>query len=110
MLNQSKSIIAHTLFKSISAVKLLSSVNSYSNRILMKMGYLKINRPVGRVLKDLAVGAGGLGLDFLAGQTGHSVANASPPLSRFSELSCLGAKPQILTPPLVTRFGVIPRV
>ena len=35
------------------------------------------------VLKDFTINAEGLGLNFQAGQIGHSVANGSPPLRHF---------------------------
>ena len=38
---------------------------------------------VSLVAKDIAIGAGGLGFDFWAGQIGHRVANDSPPLRHF---------------------------
>ena len=38
---------------------------------------------VGAVMKNIAIGAGGLGFDSCAGQIGHSVANGSPVLRHF---------------------------
>ena len=38
---------------------------------------------VGEVVKDIAIGARGLGFDSLAGQIGHSVASGSSPLRLF---------------------------
>ena len=43
----------------------------------------KQNWTFGRVVKDIAVGSEGLGLDYRAGRIGHSVANGSSPLQRF---------------------------
>ena len=42
-----------------------------------------VHRPVIAVVKDIAIGAGGLGFDSQAGQIGHSVANILPSLLRF---------------------------
>ena len=42
-----------------------------------------VHRPVIAVVKDIAIGAGGLGFDSRAGQIGHSVANILPSLLRF---------------------------
>ena len=62
-----------------------------------------------RVVKDIAVGAGGLGFDFWAGQIGH-LQIAYHRCFVSSKLCCPGAKQRRLAPPLVTRFGVISRV
>ena len=54
---------------------------------------------------DFGVNAGGLGFDSQVGQIGHSVVNGSPPLQRFFELCCPGAKLRRWIPPLVIHFG-----
>ena len=41
------------------------------------------NRPVGVVVKDVLIGAGGVGFDSRASQIGLGVANGSPSLPRF---------------------------
>ena len=48
-----------------------------------KLLFIIFDRPVSLVVKGTAVGAGGLGFNFRAGQIGHSVANGSPPLRCF---------------------------
>ena len=57
------------------------------------------------MVKDIAIDAEGFGFDSRAGQVGHSVAKGLTPLRRF-----FGAELRRWTPPLVTRFGVVPRV
>ena len=55
------------------------------------------------VVKDIAIGAVGVGFDSRAGQMGNSVVKGSPCVV---QALCRGDK----APPLVTRFGVIARV
>ena len=43
----------------------------------------KCDRPVGVVVKDIAIGAGSVGFDSWAGQIGHIVAKVSPTLQYF---------------------------
>ena len=57
-----------------------------------------------------AIGAGGLGLKSWAGQIGTMLLMARHRCDVSSELRSPGAKPRRWAPPLVTRFGVIPRV
>ena len=64
----------------------------------------------GSVVIDVAIGEGGQGLDSRAGQIGHSVTNGSHCWYASSELCCPGAKPRRMASPLVTCFGVLPRV
>ena len=56
-----------------------------------------------------AIGAVGLGFDSRVGQIGTVSPTARHRGDVFSELCCPGAKPRRCAPPLVTRFGVIPR-
>ena len=58
---------------------------------------------VGVVVLDIAISAGGLGIDYRSGQIGHSVTNGSPP---FGCLCCPGAKLRGWAPSLVLRIGV----
>ena len=53
--------------------------------------------------KDIAIGAGGLEVDYRAGQIGHYVANATTAMF-------LQSWPGQPAPPLVTRFCVILQV
>ena len=55
--------------------------------------YLVFNKPVGIVVKDIAVGIGGLRFDSLAGQIAHSVANGWPPLRPVFGILLHDAKP-----------------
>ena len=57
-----------------------------------------------------AIGTGGLGFESWAGQIGTVSPAARHLFGVSSELGCPGAKPRRWAPPLVTRFGVIPRV
>ena len=65
--------------------------------------YLKY--PIGALVMDSATGD----LDSWVDQIGHSVASGSAPLRHFFGDVLPGAKPRRWAPPLVTRFGVIPR-
>ena len=49
-------------------------------------------QPVGVVVKDIAIGAGGSGFDSQTGQSEHSVATDRHRCDAFSELCCSGAK------------------
>ena len=42
-----------------------------------------VDQPVGVVVRGIAIRAKGLGLDYRAGQIGHSDVNCSPPQRRF---------------------------
>ena len=54
------------------------------NQLRMHIALLVITTtPTGVVLKDIAIGAGGLRFDSRVSQIEHSVANDSPPLQRF---------------------------
>ena len=64
-------------------------------------------RPVGLVVKDIAVDAGGLGLDTRAGQIERYCQRL---VTAASFLCYPGAEPWKWAPALVTRFGVMPRV
>ena len=66
------------------------------------------NRSVDQVVKDIANGAGGLGFDSRNVQIGHNVTTAGHRCGVSAELCSPGAIE--MNPPLVTRFGVIPRV
>ena len=44
---------------------------------------MKDNRKTRPVVKDIAIGSGGLGFNSLAIRIDHSVGNGSPPLRRF---------------------------
>ena len=81
------------------------SAKTCSSRITMYFVGGQVLWPVGVVVKDIAIGAGGLGFASLAGQIRRSVANGSLPLRGFP-----GAEPRRWTPPLVTHFVAIPRV
>ena len=54
--------------------------------------WIKTERLVGVVVKDIGVGGGGRGFDSRVGLRGHIVANGSPFWEFFLELCCLGAK------------------
>ena len=60
---------------------------------------------VGAVVKDIAIGAGGLGLTSRTGQMEQSRHRCDA----TSGLCCPGAKPRKWVLPLVARFGVVPR-
>ena len=69
-----------------------------------------LNRPLAQLLSAHAIGAGDLRLALRVGQIG-----TMPPTARHrcdvpSERCSQGAKPRRWAPPLVTRFGEIPRV
>ena len=66
--------------------------------------------PVSLIFKHITISARSHGIDYGAGQIGCSVTNGLPMLKRFLELYCPGAEPWRWAPPLVTRFGIIPRV
>ena len=68
-------------------------------------------RTVGIVIKGYAIGAGGRGFDFRVCQFEHRVSPMTRhPSNVFSDVCCPRARLQRFAPPLVTRFGVIPRV
>ena len=64
---------------------------------------VKYDRPVGVVVNDIAIVAGGCGFNSRAVQIGHSVPNGSPPLLYY-----LGAMLRRWATLLVTIFFVIP--
>ena len=68
---------------------------------------IQVDWPVGRVVRNIAISAGGLGFDTRAGQIGHSVANVAMFLP-----SCvaIGDKSWRWTPQFVAGFVVIQRV
>ena len=54
--------------------------------------WIQVVRPVGVVIRNIAISAGGLGFDTWAGQIAHSVANGSPSLRCFLKLCCPDTK------------------
>ena len=44
---------------------------------------MEYDRPAGVAVKDIAIGAGGVGFDSWVGQIGHSVAKVLPTLQYF---------------------------
>ena len=68
------------------------------------------DRPLAKLLSEHALGAGGLGFKSRVGQIGTVSPTARHHCDVPSKLCSPGAKPRILFPPLVTRFGVKPRV
>ena len=57
---------------------------SYCSVQDFKTWFLKFpDRPVSSVVKDMTIGAGGLGFDSRVAQIGHSIDGGSPPLRRF---------------------------
>ena len=67
-------------------------------------------QPVGVVVKDTAIGAGGLGFGSRALKSDTLSPVVRHRCDVSSELCCIGAKLQRWTPSLVTRFGVILQV
>ena len=76
------------------------------------MANYQVRQKTGRLaqLKILQIGAEGLGFDSRAGHVGHSVANGLQPLRYLFGAEQSSAKPGRWGAPLVTRFGIIPRV
>ena len=64
------------------------------------------NRPLAQLLSAQAIGAGGLGLNFRAGQIGTVSPTARHRCDVSSELCSPGAKPRRWASTLVTRFDV----
>ena len=66
------------------------------------------DRPVGEEVKDIAIGARGVGFDSWAGQIRHIVAKILPTLHYF--FGAVLPSAEMGAPPLVTRFRIMPRV
>ena len=98
-----------TFYGQVSFVKTCPQISTNPvSKVGLKMvlGY----RLIVAVLKDIAIGAGGCGIEFQTCQIGHSVANGSPPLRCFFGAVLSRRSTAEMDPPLVTRFSVIPRV
>ena len=72
--------------------------------------YFKQNRLVGSVVYARGYQCCRSGFNFRAGQIAYSVANGSPPLQRFFGAVSPRRSVAEMGSPLVTRFGLIPRV
>ena len=81
-----------------------------SSPLCPRLSIFDENWSVGEVVKNITIGARGLGFDSQAGQIGHSVANGSPPFDISSERCCPSARSRIWAPQFVTQFGIIPQV
>ena len=88
-------------------IKLLWPLRSnYSISITLSL----LKRLLAQLLSAHAFGAGGLGFKSPVGQIGSASPTARHRCDVSSELCSPGAKPRRWASPLVTRFGVLPRV
>ena len=99
-------IVFRHLYKFISLTLLIGSVFNVMFIIHINL----TDRPLAQLISEYDIGAGGLRFEYQVGQIGTVLSTARHRCDVFSELRCPGARLRRWVLPLVTRFGVIPRV